>query len=206
MYTFDANNLSAKTQYKILTGSIIPRPVAFVTTQSAESDVVNAAPFSYFSIVSAAPPLISISVQRKEGRQKDTARHAIRSKELVVHISTEPIVEDLNKTAATLPAEESELDRTNLTLAPSTYVSVPGIRETSIRMECTLYDHIEIKDEEGTVTADLLLAKVVGYHLSPEVYDENTGYLDARAIQPISRLAGNDYSKLGELFTLKRPE
>ncbi|MFS0561344.1 flavin reductase family protein [Terribacillus sp. 179-K 1B1 HS] len=206
MYTFHANDLSAKTHYKLLTGSIIPRPVAFVTTQSAESDIVNAAPFSYFSIVSATPPLISISIQRTDGRQKDTARHAIRSKELVVHISTEPIVEDLNKTAATLPAEESELVHTNLTLATSTYISVPGIKEASIRMECTLYDHIEIKDEEGAITADLLLAKVAGYHLSPEVYDESTGYLDAKAIQPISRLAGNDYSKLGDQFTLKRPE
>ena len=206
MYTFHANDLSAKTHYKLLTGSIIPRPVAFVTTQSAESDIVNAAPFSYFSIVSATPPLISISIQRTDGRQKDTARHAIRSKELVVHISTEPIVEDLNKTAATLPAEESELVHTNLTLATSTYISVPGIKEASIRMECTLYDHIEIKDEEGAITADLLLAKVAGYHLSPEVYDESTGYLDAKAIQPISRLAGNDYSKLGDQFTLKRTE
>jgi len=206
LYTFHAKDLSTKTHYKILTGSIIPRPVAFITTKSEESDAVNAAPFSYFSIVSAAPPIISISIQRAEGRQKDTARHAIRSGELVVHISTEPIAEDINKTAATLPAEESELDHTGLTLVPSTYISVPGISEASIRMECTLYDHIEIKDEEGAVTADLLLAKVAGYHLSPEVYDDSTGYLDAKAIQPISRLAGNDYSKLGELFTLKRPK
>ncbi|MFP7255605.1 hypothetical protein CHH91_13195 [Virgibacillus sp. 7505] len=206
MFTFNANDLSAKTHYKILTGSIIPRPVAFVTTKSPESEVVNAAPFSYFSIVSANPPLISISIQRAAGKQKDTARHAIGSGELVVHISTESIVDELNKTAAALPSEESELDHTSLTLTPSTYVSVPGITEASIRMECTLYDHLEIRDNDGAITADLLLAKVAGYHLSPEVYDENTGYLDAKAIQPISRLAGNDYSKLGELFTLKRPE
>ena len=206
MFTYNANDLSAKTHYKILTGSIIPRPVAFVTTKSPDSEVVNAAPFSYFSIVSANPPVISISIQRAEAKQKDTARHAIRSGELVVHISTEPIVEELNKTAATLPSEESELDHTSLTLEPSTFISVPGITEASIRMECTLYEHIEIKDDNGAVTADLLLAKVAGYHLSPEVYDDSTGYLDAEAIQPISRLAGNDYSKLGELFTLKRPE
>lgn len=206
MFTFNANDLSAKTHYKILTGSIIPRPVAFVTTKAADSEVVNAAPFSYFSIVSANPPVISISIQRTGAKQKDTARHAIRSGELVVHISTEPIVEELNKTAATLPPEESELDHTSLTLVPSIYVSVPGIAEASIRMECTLYDHFEIKDDDGEITADLLLAKVAGYYLSPEVYDDNTGYLDAEAIQPISRLAGNDYSKLGELFTLKRPE
>ncbi|MEC0284203.1 flavin reductase family protein [Terribacillus saccharophilus] len=206
MFTFNANDLSAKTHYKILTGSIIPRPVAFVTTKSPGSEVVNAAPFSYFSIVSATPPLISISIQRAGGKQKDTARHAIHSGELVVHISTEPIVEEMNKTAATLPSEESELDHTSLTLEPSTYVSVPGIAEASIRMECTLYEHIEIKDDDGAVTADLLLAKVAGYHLSPEVYNDSTGYLNAETIQPISRLAGNDYSKLGKLFTLKRPE
>ncbi|MFP7495137.1 flavin reductase family protein [Terribacillus saccharophilus] len=206
MYTFDAKGIPAKTHYKILTGSIIPRPVAFVTTKSADSDIVNAAPFSYFSIVSAAPPLISISVQRAEGRQKDTAHHAIDTGELVVHISTEPIVEDMNKTAASLLPDESEIDHTSLSLIPSTFVSVPGIKQASIRLECTLYDHIEIKDEDGSPTADLLLAKVAGYHLSPDVYDEKTGYLDAKAIQPISRLAGNDYSRLGELFTLERPK
>jgi flavin reductase (DIM6/NTAB) family NADH-FMN oxidoreductase RutF len=204
VYTLDANNLPAKTHYKLLSGSIIPRPVAFVTTMSDK--VINAAPFSYFSIVSAEPPLVSISVLRSDTKQKDTARHAIASGELVVHISSEAIVEELNKTAATLPEEESELNLTSLTLAPSTYVSVPGIAEASIRMECTLYDHIEIKKEDGHTTADLLLAKVVGYHLSPNVYDKETGYLDAQSIQPISRLAGNDYSKLGELFTLKRPK
>ncbi|QXE02091.1 flavin reductase family protein [Terribacillus sp. DMT04] len=204
MYTLDANNLPAKTHYKILSGSIIPRPIAFVTTMSDK--VINAAPFSYFSVVSADPPLVSISVQRNGTKQKDTARHAIATGELVVHITSEAIVEEMNKTAATLSEEESELELTSFTLAPSTYISVPGIAEASIRMECTLYDHIEIKKEDGQTTADLLLAKVVGYHLSPDVYDKETGYLDAQSIQPTSRLAGNDYSKLGELFTLKRPK
>ena len=122
--------------YKFLIGSIIPRPIAFITTQS-EDGVVNAAPFSYFNIVSANPPMISVSVQRRDGMMKDTARNIMNTKEFVVHIVDQGILRDVNETAAELDMDESEITRTHFTLVSSDKISVPAVNEAKIRFECT---------------------------------------------------------------------
>lgn len=137
MISVNPEGLSERENYKFLTGSIIPRPVALVTTQS-ETGVFNIAPFSFFNIVSSNPPMISVSVQRKKGVSKDTARNAIETGEFVVHITDEDNVVDANQTAAELPAEESELRLTNFTTTASDKVAVPGLREAKVRLECKL--------------------------------------------------------------------
>ncbi|MEY8745281.1 flavin reductase family protein [Paenibacillus tundrae] len=205
MYRLDPQQLTAKDNYKFMSGSVVPRPIAFVTTLSQEEGIVNAAPFSFFNVVSSDPPLLSISIGRKAGEMKDTARNILSGKELVVHICDEAIVSDMNETAAMLEPHESELDRTNLTTVPSTVVAVPGIQEALIRMECTLYQHIPISNDEGEPVSDLILVRIVQYHFSENVYDPTTKYLLMDQLKPVSRLAGNDYAKLGERFTVIRP-
>ncbi len=101
MLSINPNEQSEKENYKLLTGSIIPRPVAFVTSVTKDG-VLNGAPYSYFNIVAANPPLISVSVQRKAGERKDTSRNAIEKGEFVVHISDESYVAAINETAANL--------------------------------------------------------------------------------------------------------
>ncbi|EIT87123.1 hypothetical protein A374_02679 [Fictibacillus macauensis ZFHKF-1] len=203
MKAIDPTTLSSKDNYKFLIGSIIPRPIAFVTTITEEG-VVNAAPFSFFNIVSASPPLLAVSVQRAGGTQKDTARNAISQREFVVHISAEHYVEAINETAAALPPHESEVARAGLTTVPSTVVSVPGIKEASIRMECVLEQALPLgESEDGEPACDLLIGKVVHYHITEELYKD--GKIDPHALKPVSRLAGNDYAKLGEIFTIERP-
>lgn len=112
--------------YKFLIGSIIPRLIAFVTTLSRDH-VLNGAPFSYFNIVSSNPPMISLAIQRSEGRQKDTAKNILDSKEFVVHIVDEENVEMVNKTAANLPSNQSEIELANFTPVESEKVSVPRV-------------------------------------------------------------------------------
>src|SRR5690625_7096644 len=96
-----------------MTGTIIPRPIAFVTSVNNEG-VINGAPFSYFNIVTADPPMISLSIQRKDGQQKDTVDNILQTKEFVIHIVDEHNVEEINKSAANLAREESELDKMNV--------------------------------------------------------------------------------------------
>lgn len=128
MLSIDPLTKTERENYKFLIGSIIPRPVAFVTSLSEEG-VLNGAPFSYFNIVSSNPPMISLSIQRSEGSQKDTARNILKSKEFVVHIVDEQNVEKVNATAASLPPSQSEIQLAELTPVESVKVSVPGLKK-----------------------------------------------------------------------------
>lgn len=202
MKSIDPLNQSERDNYKLLTGSIIPRPVAWVTTL-AENGKINAAPFSYFNIVTADPPMISVSVQRKQGSRKDTSRNAVREGEFVVHIGDELSVEKLNITAASLPPDESELEHAGLTPVPSDNVRVPGIAEAKIRMECVLEQAIPLGGTPDSPAADLLIGRVVRFHIDESLLDQ--GRILAEALKPVSRLAGSHYAKLGETFSLERP-
>lgn len=195
-------SLSERENYKFLIGSIIPRPIAFVTTTS-NAGVLNGAPFSYFNIVSSNPPMISLSIQRSAGRQKDTARNIIESKEFVVHIVDEQNVEKINKTAASLPPDQSEIDVANLTPVDSVKVSVPGVREAKIRMECILEHSLELGGSD-TPGCDLIIGKVVQFHIENDIYEK--GRIDPRGLAAVSRLAGSHYAKIGETFEIERPK
>lgn len=197
MLSFDPNQQTERENYKLLIGSVIPRPIAFVTTMSSDG-VVNAAPFSYFNIVSSDPPLLSVSVQSRAGVLKDTARNAIETNEFVIHVVDESNVMEVNKTAASLPPEESELDLTNLNLISSEAVAVPSIEQTKVRFECRLEQAIELG---GT---RLLIGRVVRFHIDESVYEN--GRINPGILKPVSRLAGTHYAKLGEIFSLKRPD
>ncbi|MGG1551070.1 flavin reductase family protein [Paenibacillus ferrarius] len=203
MRAIDPAAQSERDNYKLLIGSIIPRPIAFVTTLS-EGGVLNAAPFSYFTIVTADPPMVAVSVQRKQGVRKDTSRNAITTGEFVVHIADSSYIGAINTTAAPLPPEESEAALAGLTPAASLAVAVPGIAEASIRMECVLEQAIPLGGTADAPAADLLIGRVVQFHVAEDVID-GRGHIDADRLQPVSRLAGNSYAKLGEQFELERP-
>lgn len=202
MRTIDPAKQSERDNYKLLIGSIIPRPIALVTTLSAEG-VVNAAPFSYFNIVTADPPMVSVSVQRKNGERKDTARHAEATGSFVVHIVDESNVEAANRAAASLPPDESELGFAGLTAVPSAMIAAPGLAEAKVRMECVLERTIPLGGTAEEASCDLLIGRVVCFHIAEELLSE--GRIDAARLRPVSRLAGNGYGKLGETFALERP-
>lgn len=193
--------LSQKENYKLLIGSIIPRPIALVTTES-DDNVLNIAPFSFFNVVSSDPPILSVAVQRVNGEMKDTARNIVQNKEAVVHIVDTDNVRDANQTAALLSHEESELERTNFETVDSVEVSVKGLKQSKVRFEAVLYDDIVI-EKDGQPISDLLLLEVKYYHFDERIYDD--GYINKEELNAVSRLAGNDYAEIGHTFTIERP-
>ena len=203
MKKIDPKQLSERENYKFLIGSIIPRPIAFVTSVSEEG-VVNAAPFSFFNIVSSNPPMISVSIQRKKGEKKDTARNIIEKGQFVVHIVDTENVKQVNETAANLPSNESEVALAGMSLVKSDKIDVPGVKEAKVRLECVLEKALELGGDDGTAGCDLIIGKVVYYHIEETLYED--GRIDPEGLGAISRLAGNDYAKIGEQFTIKRPE
>jgi flavin reductase (DIM6/NTAB) family NADH-FMN oxidoreductase RutF len=202
LLSIDPALMSERENYKFLIGSIIPRPIAFVTTISKDG-VLNGAPFSYFNIVSSNPPMISLSIQRSAGSQKDTARNIIDSKQFVVHIVDEHNVEKINKTAASLPSDQSEVKLANLTSVDSVKISVPGVTEAKIRMECSLEHSLELGSSDSP-GCDFIIGRVVQFHIEDEIYEN--GRIDARGLAAVSRLAGNNYAKIGEIFEIERPK
>lgn len=198
MISIDPTSNTERENYKLLIGSIIPRPIAFVTSLSKDG-VLNGAPFSYFNIVSSDPPLISISIGRRDGQRKDTARNILESKEFVVHIVDEDNVALINQTAASLAPDQSEVALAGLTPVESEKISVPGIKEAKIRMECTLEHSLELGNNN-----DLIIGKIVRFHVSDELYEK--GRIDPRGLAAVSRLAGSNYAKVGEIFSIERPK
>ncbi|MGW7918352.1 flavin reductase family protein [Staphylococcus xylosus] len=201
MKKFKADALTKKQNYKLLSGSVIPRPIAFVTSQDKDGHL-NAAPFSFFNVVNSAPPMIMISTGRSEGKRKDTSLNIEETEAFVVHITDEATVEQINNTAAPLSRNQNELERTSLKCVDSELVSVPGIEQAKIRMECKLDRIIPLGDpQEGT---DLIIGEVVMFHIDESVYFEDSK-IDADALSAVARLAGNDYASLGDKFTIERP-
>ena len=202
MKQFLAVELSKTQNYKLLTGGIIPRPIAFVTTHDKQG-TLNAAPFSFFNAVCAEPPMVMISVGRKDGERKDTTLNIFDNEEFVVHITDEESIEAVNTTAASHARSVNELNFTDLEVVPSESVKVPGVKQAKIRLECRLHQLIPLGDEiEGS---DLIIGEVVHYHIDDDIYYDDTK-IDADKLNAIARLSGSNYSKLGEQFTIERPE
>ncbi len=196
MIGIDFEKLENKDQHKLLIGSVIPRPIAFVTSLSDDL-VLNGAPFSYFNVVSSEPPLLSISI-RKEGLEpKDTLRNILSKQQFVVHIVTDNYLNQVNQSSFQYPPHISEVDSTNLTKIKSQRIEVSGVKEAKIRFECVLETSLDLP---GSV---LVIGRVVFAHFDESVYEE--GKINLDKLNPISRLAGNNYGKIGEIIRLKRP-
>lgn len=184
-----------KENYKILSGSILPRPIAWVTTLQ-ENKKVNIAPFSYFNIVSSSPPLVSISVRYDTDSQKDTSRNILRDKEFVVHIISKDYIKEANKTSISLGQTESELDYAGLNPVESKHVKVPGIKESKIRLECVLEKHVPFE------TTDLIIGRVLGYWIDEDIFFD--GKINLEKLEPVSRLSGSRYGLVGDIIHMKK--
>ena len=205
MIHYSADDLTKQQQYKMISGSIVPRPIAWVTTLSKDGSVVNAAPFSFFSAASNELPLITVAILRKSGQIKDSAKNILHRKEAVIHIVDISVVEDMNQTSAPLPPDKSEIDRTNLTLADSKTVSVPAIQEAKIRFEGNLHQYVPVTDDDGTVVSDLFILRVTDFFFDEAVFDTTKEYILTEQLNPVARLAGANYATLNEEFQLERP-
>ncbi|MGB7366135.1 flavin reductase family protein [Carnobacterium jeotgali] len=205
MFHYKAEQLDKKQQYKLVSGSVIPRPIAWVTSLSKDGSVVNAAPFSFFSAASNELPLLTVAILRKDGVIKDTARNILDRKEAVVHIVDQSVVEEMNRTSAPLPPDQSEIDQTQLTLIDSLSVKVPSIAEAKIRFEGILHQYIPVKNEKDEVVTDFFFIRVTDFFFDEAVFDQEKEYILTDKLNPVARLAGNQYATLDEEFTIVRP-
>ena len=198
---YDPQELEQKSIYKLLSGIVIPRPIGWISSIS-EDGIYNLAPFSFFNAVGDDPPHVMFSAGRSANANQDTVKNVLTTKQFVVNMVTEELVEQMNMTAQAIPPHESEFEFANLTAIASLKVKPPRVKESPITMECELVHHYTLENNKfGGST--ILVGKIVLFHID-ELMMLDDYKINQDNYQPISRLAGSNYSKIGEIFSVKR--
>lgn len=199
------SDFSTNQIYHLMTQTVIPRPIAWVLTDSGHKNY-NLAPFSYFTAVSSAPPLLMISVGKKpNGDPKDTVRNIIEKKQCVIHIATETDANLVTQTAATLAHGESEVTINDIPLTQFAGFDLPRIEQCNIAYGCELY---EVK-EMGDVPQSLVFLKVNQLYLNDDVVtldDKKRINVLANKVAPLARLGGGEYAGISDAFGIVRPK
>jgi flavin reductase (DIM6/NTAB) family NADH-FMN oxidoreductase RutF len=203
---FDPKNATTKDIYNLMISAIVPRPIAFISTQS-EQGITNVAPFSYFNGVSSKPPLISVSIshRRWQGKliKKDTLRNIEETKEFVVNIVNDELLTVMNASATEYPPDMSEIDALQIETEPSLHIKPPRVKKSPVQLECKLERVIMLGDP---ALNGLVIGEVVCFHINDSVWDTRSATIDPEKLRPIARLGGNLYASLTQIVSLPRPE
>ncbi|MDA0565606.1 flavin reductase family protein [Streptomonospora sp. S1-112] len=183
--------MSARDFYRVLTAVVVPRPIAWVSTVSAEG-VDNLAPHSFFTVACANPPIVQFT---SVGR-KDSLRNVQDTGEFVVNLAPERLQREVNATATDFPAEVSEFDAVGLAREPSTVVNPPRVADSPVALECRLHSTVGLGD------STLVLGRVVHVAVDAAVVVE--GHPEIALLRPLSRLGKDEWGALGEVTSLRR--
>ncbi|GAF39648.1 hypothetical protein FC83_GL000811 [Agrilactobacillus composti DSM 18527 = JCM 14202] len=205
MIHYNQRDLSQLEQYKLLSGSVSPRPIAWITTLNTTTNVVNLAPFSFFSVASNQEPLLSIAILRKQGQPKDTAANLLENGQAVVHVVSSEFAEKMNQTAATLAPNASEAALIDAPLTASQSIEVPGLAEVKIRFETSVFEYVPLKNANQAVMTDLFILKVSDFYFDQSVFNPDNKHIRTEVLQPIGRLAGPNYVQVDHTFKMIRP-
>lgn len=192
----DPEDWPARQVYFLMTGLVIPRPIAWVSTLGADG-TRNVAPHSYFNVVAHDPPHVVFSSSGGPARKKDTLANVRSSGEFVVNLVTMDVVEPMNFTATDFPPDEDEFIWAGLTAEPSQRVSAPRVAEAAAHLEC------ELREVVPAGNGSIVVGEVVHVHVTPRVW--RAGRVDPELLDPVCRLAGTRYARLGTIFQLPRP-
>ena len=185
---------------RVLTGVVVPRPIAFVSSVS-EKGIVNLAPFSFFNAMAYEPATIVLGISRSAGwKEKDTLANIEATGEFVVNVVVDEIAEAMNSTAAEFPADVDEFEISGLTAAPSKIVSAPRVAESPVNMECRLNQVVSVGD--GAKHA-IVIGEIVLMHIREDII--NGHRIDHQRLKPVGRLAGNMYCNTHDVYEMARP-
>lgn len=195
------NETDSGTLYKLLTGLVIPRPIGWISTVD-ENGINNLAPFSFFNVVGEDPPHVMFSTVRTGHKNKDTLNNVLNNKQFVVNLVTEDLVEQANKTSETVDATIDEFTLAGLTPTPSVTIKPLRVAEAKAHFECEIVHHYFLEGHKNG-GACVVIGKVLMIHVEDDILLDNYR-IDLSKYKPVSRLAGSNYSKLGEIFSIKR--
>ena len=198
---FDPNELEHSAVYKLLTGSVIPRPIGWISTVD-QNGINNLAPFSYFNAVGEDPPHVMFSTVRGNDTNKDTLNNVLSNGQFVVNMVTEELAEKMNLTSQSVASDIDEFELAHLTPISSVKVKPMRVKESPITFECELVHHYFLENHKNG-GACIIIGRIVMMHFADDVLLDNFK-INLETYKPIARLAGSNYAKLGELFSIKR--
>ena len=166
---------------KLIFNTVVPRPIAWITTVSKEG-VVNLAPFSFYNAITTKPPLLFVSVgKRKDGSLKDTSRNILETKEFVVNVVSEEFLDKMHLSGRDFPQGVSEAEELSVELEPSKIVKPPKVKGVPASLECVLREHLNL----GSTPMDVFIGEVVAVHYRPQILQTQAGI--------VGRLGGKRY-------------
>lgn len=199
---FAATELAPAMAYKLLSSTILPRPIAFVTSLNADGQA-NAAPFSFFNAVGYEPPVVVLGfTPNADGSQKDTPNNILATKEFVVNLVDEPLAAQMNICAATLPADVDEIALAGLETVPSLGVLPPRLKASPVSFECKYFNDMPLSGG-----GRIIVGEVLHFHLRDEIISGLEPLrIDLNKLAPISRLSGSKYGRITDQFEIERPK
>ncbi|RDC69000.1 flavin reductase family protein [Rhodovulum sp. 12E13] len=193
-------DLTERQAYKVMIGTVVPRPIAWVTTVSPEG-VANAAPYSFFNCLSADPPILALGIENKpDGRFKDTAWNIRRTEVFTVNICDMANLVPMSATAAGFEPETDELAMAGLAAVPGTMIDCPRIAEAPVAFECRRHVSIAVSGAR-----EIILGRIEMAHVREDIIDLDTHYSDARRLDAVGRMGGDGYCSTRDLFDLATP-
>lgn len=200
----DPTTLSHQSIYKILTGSILPRPIGWISSIDLEGRP-NLAPFSFFNVVCSNPPtlLFCPMIRGMDSSPKDTLNNVRQTGEFVVNIVTEDLLNAMNDTSIEAPSEFNEFEFAGLTLSPSVTVRPPRVLESPIHFECKVNQILDINNAPGG--GSIVIGTITHIHAEERVM-LGTDKINLTALQPIGRLMGAAYCRVEQVVELDRPK
>lgn len=199
---FDFEKLAPDDRYKILTSTIVPRPIAWITTVS-KNGVRNAAPFSFFNAMSKTPPIVAVGIQANaDGSMKDSARNILDTGEFVVNLVTRSAASAMNLTSIDAPSDADEIVLAGLDTVPSLKILPPRLATSPVAFECKLHTPIEVAKSQLIVLGEIVQAHVADAF----VLDADKHYINTPALDLVGRLHGRGwYAGTNDSFQMKRP-
>lgn len=196
----DASQLPNADMYKILIGSVAPRPIAWAGTRSREG-INNLAPFSFYNCFSSNPPIVGFStLPRADGRKKDTLQNVQDSKCFTLNCASFNLARQMSRSSALLEPAEDEFVYAGLAAAQAVHINAPYVADALLVFECTLHDIISFGTQPGA--GNLILGEIRHIHLDESVY--HNGHIDISKLDPVGRLAGNWYATVRDRFEMER--
>ncbi len=202
---FDSKELELKEKHQLLLASVAPRPIGFTASKSRDGHI-NLAPFSYHNAFSSNPPIVGISpaFSGRTGKAKHTLTNILNTKEFTLSVVTHNMVEQMNICAAEYPSDINEFEKSGLNKYAPYSISVPGVAESPLILECKFLQHIELSDKPAG--GNLLLGEIVYFHAREDIYNE-FGQIDPQKVDQVSRMGRNWYSRANQgLFEFPAPK